>query len=98
MCADQSPLRLIRPSASDSGPLVDLAPAAQQRLSDLVQSLLLVAIFVPLITNHVLRRPPITGSERLVPAAVAELGRRDIGVLYAEVRREPWRHAHYPQL
>lgn len=68
-------------SVSGPGLLVDPVPVVYQRSSDSVQPCLFVMIFMPLITNYFLRRPSITGSERLVPAAVAEFGRRDVRML-----------------
>lgn len=38
-------------------------------------------VSVLLVTNHVVRRLPLTGGERLIPATVTELGRCEIGVL-----------------
>lgn len=83
---------------SDSGFVVDLTPIMEQRLSDIVQPRLFVAVFALLVTDHLLCRHPIAGGERLIPAVVTELGRQEIGVLQGEVRSKPWRHAHYAQL
>ena len=62
----------LEPSASDPGVPVDLAPAVYQCFSNTVQSRNWVVIFILLVTNDLFRRPPVAGSERLVPAVITE--------------------------
>jgi hypothetical protein len=60
-------------SISGSGVLIDLVPIVYQRPPDAILPCFLVIIFILLVTDHFLGCPPISGRERLVPAAVTEL-------------------------